>query len=200
MSRNPTVHEPKIDRRVRRTRDRLGDALVVLLHEKPLNSVTVQEILDRAGVARSTFYSHYRDKEDLFVSDVDDFWSHVASLPPWTEAPTHRVAPVRELFAHVAEMRPFWAALVESGRLQEVLELGEGHLARSMETRLVAHRGARALSKENRAATAHALAGALIALLTWWIHRGMPDPPEAMDDLFHRLVWTGVGAPAASDP
>lgn len=45
-------------------------------------------------------------------------------------------------------------------------------------------------------ALAYALAGAMLSLLSWWIDRGMSMPPSEMDDLFHRMVWSGVGAPA----
>ena len=52
----------KTDKRIRRTRDTLGDALVELIQEKPFDEITVQQILDRAGVGRSTFYEHYATK------------------------------------------------------------------------------------------------------------------------------------------
>jgi AcrR family transcriptional regulator len=58
---------------VLRTRDTLGDALVALMQEKNFDEITVCEVLDRAGVVRSTFYAHYRDKDDLFLSDIEDF-------------------------------------------------------------------------------------------------------------------------------
>ena len=41
-----------------------------LMQEKPYDAITVQDIIDRADVGRSTFYSHYRDKEDLMVSGL----------------------------------------------------------------------------------------------------------------------------------
>jgi AcrR family transcriptional regulator len=55
----------KPDERTRRTHERLGSALVDLIQEKPIDDVTVQEVLDRASVGRSTFYLHFRDKNDL---------------------------------------------------------------------------------------------------------------------------------------
>src|SRR6185503_11384570 len=64
----------KIDARVRRTRDALGDALITLMQEKPFDTITVQDVLDRAHVSRSTFYSHYSDKDDLLMSDADEFF------------------------------------------------------------------------------------------------------------------------------
>ena len=53
------------DRRVRRTRRALHDALLTLMTEKSYDAVTVQDIIDRADVGRSTFYSHFTDKRYL---------------------------------------------------------------------------------------------------------------------------------------
>ena len=63
----------KPDERARRTRDRLGGAFVALIHEKPIEDVTVQDVLDRASVGRSTFYLHFRDKNDLLLSQLEIF-------------------------------------------------------------------------------------------------------------------------------
>jgi AcrR family transcriptional regulator len=51
----PQTDQPKVDRRARRTRDALGDALLDLMPEKSFDDITVQQVLDRAGVGRSTF-------------------------------------------------------------------------------------------------------------------------------------------------
>lgn len=194
MSRNARVSESKVDQRIRRTRDRLGDALVELIQEKPFDTITVQDVLDRAGVGRSTFYAHYRDKNDLFLSDADEFFEHVATELSRCKDPSDRVAPVRELFAHVADMLQFHAALVASGRIHDLLELAQAHLARGIEQRLVELQRAGGIAAERRAALAQALAGALLSLLSWWIQRGMPGSPEHMDDLYHGMVWAGVSS------
>jgi AcrR family transcriptional regulator len=186
----------KIDSRVLRTRDALGDALVALMHEKPFETITVQHVLDRAGIGRSTFYTHYRDKEDLFMSDVEEFWEGMSTLVSRRGEASDRVAPVTELFAHVAEAREFYAALVASGKIHDVLELGRGHFARAIEQRFVELPRARGIAAEQRPALAHALSGALMSLLSWWVDRGMPSSPEQMDDVFHQMVWSGTSAPA----
>jgi AcrR family transcriptional regulator len=179
---------------VRRTRESLGDALVELIREKPFAAITVQEVLDRADVGRSTFYTHYRDKDDLFLSDVDDFFEGLASLLSRRGEASNRVAPVRELFAHIADIRNFYAALVASGKIHDVLEMGQGHLARGIATRLCEMPRAQGRSAPASAAISAALAGALLSLLTWWIDHGMPGSPAEMDDLYHGLVWSGVAA------
>jgi AcrR family transcriptional regulator len=58
------------DRRVQKTRALLHDALASLVHEKPYDDIVVKEILGRANVGRSTFYAHYRDKDELLARGI----------------------------------------------------------------------------------------------------------------------------------
>ncbi|MFL6536943.1 MAG: TetR/AcrR family transcriptional regulator [Chthoniobacterales bacterium] len=192
MFRNLAKLDNKEDQRVRRTRDRLGDAMMALLVEKGFDHITVQDILDRAGVSRSTFYTHYRDKNDLLLSDAEDFFESMATALSRFEDKSDRVAPVQELFAHLAEVSPFYQALVASGRLADLIELGQEHFARGIERRFKEMPRARAIPAEERAAIAHGVAGSLFSLLSWWLRHNMSSSPAAMDSLFHRLVWAGV--------
>ena len=186
MSEKSLSRQP--DPRAARTRDRLGDALIQLLVARPFDEITVQAVLDRARVSRSTFYAHYRDKNDLLLSDVDDFFGAMSSLLARRNDPSPRVAAVAELFAHVAAARDLYDALVASGRMPDVRELGEAHFARGIAARLARPRRGGPLPAEDRAAQAHALAGSLFSLLAWWVRGGMTVPPARMDRHFHRLV------------
>jgi AcrR family transcriptional regulator len=192
LSGKVVVSDRSGDPRVRRTRDRLGDALIEILLQKPLDKINVQEILDRAGVSRSTFYTHFRDTNDLFLSDVDDFFEGMATALSRAGSNSRRVAPVQELFAHIGESRAFYSALVESGRVHDVLDLGQAQFARGIEQRLTEIGPPDAIADEERAAVADAFAGALFSLLSWWIHHGMPKSAEDMDKLFHEIVWARV--------
>lgn len=155
MSTKSSETKRKPDIRSQRTRDALGDALITLMHEKPFDSITVQDVLDLAEVSRSTFYTHFRDKDDLFLSDADDFFQHMANLLTACGELSNRVAPVREMFAHVAEIGDFHDALAASGKLQDAMELVEEHFARGIEQRLAklspAH--STSLSQPSRAGT-----------------------------------------------
>ena len=181
----------KPDRRIRQTRDRLGDALIALIQEKPIDEVTVQEVLDRAGVGRSTFYVHYRDKDDLFLSELED------ALEMWTTAlsrkreQSRRVAPVAEFFAHVADARRLYRALVDSGRIHAFFDLAEGYFARGIARRLKEIGGTNP-DQRDLDARSHALAGNVLSLLKWWLDRGAKESPKSIDELFHRMVWTGL--------
>ena len=70
----------KPDERIRRTHQRLGSALVQLIAEKPIDDITVQDVLDRASVGRSTFYLHFRDKNDLLLSQLETFLEIMSTL------------------------------------------------------------------------------------------------------------------------
>ena len=134
LSGKVLISDHSADPRVRRTRDRLGDALVEILLQKPLDEISVQEILDRAGVSRSTFYTHFRDTNDLFLSDVDDFFEAMSTALSRAGSKSRRVAPVQELFGHLGESRAFYSALVESGRIHDVMELGQAQFARGIDS------------------------------------------------------------------
>src|SRR5258708_32498419 len=58
----------KTDRRVQRTRELLQKALIDLISECDYGAITIQDIVDRANVARTTFYVHYNSKDDLFMN------------------------------------------------------------------------------------------------------------------------------------
>lgn len=180
----------RTDRRVLRTRDTLGDALIELMHEKPFDDITVQEVLDRAGVGRSTFYTHYKDKDDLFLSDVEDFFKMFSTLLTRKGASPQRLAPVAELFTHIAEVQELVKALGAADKVNDVLALGRGFFARSIEERLQS--AGVNLEPLELAARAHALAGSIFALLDWWVGKGMKADPKEMDALFHRMAWNGI--------
>ena len=186
----------KTDRRVRRTRDTLGDAIVELIREKPFDDITVQEILDRAGVGRSTFYEHYRDKDDLFLSDVEEFFEWLSTMLTRSGAPSRRLVPLAELLSHLADVRDFYAAMVASGKIADVNELGRGIFARSIEERL-RQAGVKA-EPAQLAAQAHALTGSMFALIDWWMDRGMKTDTREVDAMFHSMAWSGIQSLAPS--
>ena len=74
------------DRRVSKTKRALHEALVTLIREREYEDISVREILDRANVGRSTFYTHYRDKDELLVDGIHDMIQSVS--PASSTAPS----------------------------------------------------------------------------------------------------------------
>lgn len=199
LQRAATDKKPrKPDRRIASTRNRLGSALIALILEKPFDSITVQEVLDRADVSRSAFYTHYKDKNDLLLTDLEEFFERVGTALTRSQEKSDRVMPVRELFAHVREAAHVLRALTDSGRYHDMMELAQGSFARGIERRLADSPRGQRIPKDQLSAMAHAHAGALLSLMTWWIQRGGNKTAAQMDDLFHSMVWSGAYVPASS--
>ena len=198
MSNNEQLHlvvsKKKTDARVQRTRDALGDALIALMQEKPFDTITVQEVLDRADVSRSTFYTHYSDKDDLLMSDAEEFFEALSMGLSAHGDKSDRVFPVQEFFSHLSDVQPFYKALVKSGKFQENMELARGHFARGIERRLSELPRGKSIPPNQLPAIAFTHAGALLSLLMWWLDRGMRESPAEMDELFHRMIWNGLSS------
>ncbi len=181
----------RTDIRIRRTRDRLGAALIALLEDKPIDEITIREVLHRAGVGRSTFYLHYQDKDDLLLSQFEnglEMWSNILSA---RREKSRRVAPVTEFFGHVASAGKLYRSLVAAGRIQSFFDLAHGYFARGIARRLN-DIGVIIPVKRELEARSHALSGNLVSLLRWWLDHGAKEPPERMDELFHQMLWKGL--------
>ena len=180
------------DRRVSRTRRALKEALTDLILEKGYEAVTVQDIIDRADVGRSTFYSHFLDKDDLLMAILPDLevpgpaiGSSAEDEPAfgWT----------LELFRHFGSGKRLFKALAgsQSGALarRETTDRLET-LARAELSRLKAGRRLDAFRLE---LVVRFLVGTFIGFMDWWLREENDHlPPEQVDHAFRSLVLPGV--------
>lgn len=194
MTNNPGPDVPKRapDARTQRTHQALSAALVALMLDRDFADITVQDVLDRAGVRRSTFYAHFRNKHDLLFSDAERFIGMLEEYFARAAEGTTRVAPLGELASHVGAYSAFVAALERSGQADAMWDLFVGHFARIIERRLGLLAPARPDDALPREVGARVLAAAAISLLQWWMTRGAPVSPEELDGRVHLMVWRGV--------
>jgi AcrR family transcriptional regulator len=185
---------PPLDARTERTYRALSTAMVELLRTREFDAITVQDLLDRAGVGRSTFYSHFRNKDDFLLTDLERMLTMLEVHFNQTVGTSRRVAPVAELFAHFSDAREFADALARSGRMDAVLDIASGHFARIIERRI----GVLGVAPRDLppSAAARVFGSMAMELAKWWIARPTTLTARDMDRQFHELVWRGLGSSA----
>ncbi len=70
----------KNDRRVRRTKRVIRDALIKLMLDKPVAGVTITELCREADINRNTFYAHYSAPEDVFAEIENELLADLSSM------------------------------------------------------------------------------------------------------------------------
>jgi Transcriptional regulator len=184
------------DRRIQRTRGLLQKALIELIGERGYDAITIQDIVDRANVGRTTFYKHYNSREDLFMSChetiVSDF--HLSSLHPLSkEELLSPDIPPQMIFAfqHLEERRARLYPVFQGKDSQLILRQIRDRSAQEIEANL------RAAFREKESIIpldmlANYLVGAQIALVQWWLEKRRSHTPEKLAQTFHRLQRAAI--------
>jgi len=200
--------QEKIDRRVRKTRKALREAMQVLMSEKGYDQVTIEELTERADIGRTTFYLHYSAKQDLLLEQFDELLEQLVGqlstvpLSSWTQfgqaLPTedHPGRPISMVFHHAAENEELYRIVLHgegvdqaSQRLQEMM------------TRAVTSFFDPKLGNESEQLSlqfpielfGNYFAGALLGMIKWWLDEEMPYTPEEMESIFFQMFLPGAG-------
>lgn len=186
----------KIDRRVQRTRELLQAALIALIRERGYEAVTIQEIADRASAGRTTFYLHYVDKDDLFMSCHEAIVGSFQLGPRFLRTREALLAAnaqpgLAAAFGHLEAMRAQLAPLFSGKHSALLLRRLRDWNAHEIEA------GLRVAFPEAESGVAldllaHELAGAQISLLQWWLSERRPHTPEQLAESYHRLQRAAI--------
>ena|SRR2546423_1132400 len=191
MSNNSALNVRKADmsdpRTMRSTRA-VGAALLELMLEQKFEDITVQKILDRAQVSRSTFYAHFRNKHDVLHSSYEKMFGWMDMRVDDSSPVGVRIAPVAEFVRHVADSRPLIDVLQTAGQRAQMLEVGTAYMARIIERRIRAIPGSSPVVPASL--VARMLAGALMEMVEWCGERRASTTPVKMDAMFHILART----------
>jgi AcrR family transcriptional regulator len=193
LVRHDTTHQPsRPDRRVARTERALKEALTGLILEKGYESVTVQEIIDRADVGRSTFYTRFLDKDDLMLAVFRDLDVPAPDASTWRPGDPP-FAWTLQLFRHIAGGRRLFRAVVGGGAspiARRETELWIDGLARAELHRLGAHKR---LDQRMVDLACRFFVGAFLDVMHWWTEDANEDlDAEGVDAAFRTLVLPGV--------
>jgi AcrR family transcriptional regulator len=183
----------KPDRRVQRTEQLLRGALLSLIQEKDFETLSVQDIIDRANVGRATFYAHFDNKDDLLVSGFDNLRASLKERQ--REALARRsgldervLGFSYEIFAHANEHRDVFLAMAgmrSHAIVQQLLYRILLDLVREDVKATVSRVRANSVPVE---ALAQFITGALFGLMMWWLNGKMRLSVEEVNTLFRQLA------------
>jgi AcrR family transcriptional regulator len=194
---------PHKDRRVKRTRRALQKALISLILEDGYDSVTIEEITDRADLGRTTFYLHFKDKEELFMHAIDticeDFIKRHETLLRLADTSETTINNIRvnlderilyQVFSHAQD----------NADLYKVMLRGEGGTKASRRfSTIIQNETIHRLNKIDRLVSKVPLevfavffSGTLIEMVTWWLENGQPFSIEEMVRHYQQLLIVGA--------
>jgi AcrR family transcriptional regulator len=186
------------DRRIQKTQRLLHEALFSLIHEKNYDAIVVKEILDRANVGRSTFYTHFRNKDELLVSGIHDMLRSVQSAGRRSSATRYEKSiwfslPIFEHISH--HWRVGGASMGTRGRaivheyLQSVLaDLMADDVRKEFQSRR------EKVGEVPPDLFVQYAASTFILVLNWWVESRSALPPKEVNDLFRALILPTMAA------
>jgi AcrR family transcriptional regulator len=186
----------KPDRRVLRTRKQLSEAFMALILEKGYDAVTIEEITERADLGRTTFYLHYKDKEDLLYNSLeavfDDLVNQIDLQPIEELAQAGRTLSTMA-FHHAAE----------NAQLYKIILSGQGGTAIDQRIREYIAQNATRIMTTHYAqymtdspvpieVIANYIASSLLGMITWWLENDQPYTAVQMHAFFQQLNFQGI--------
>src|SRR6516165_5629449 len=165
----PSRSGSRVQRRVARTRAAIEDAFVQLVLERGYERVVVEDIADRADLARATFYAHYPNKEAVLFSVsnrlVEDLMQRIAyQAGPWNVV---RRDALQTAYKHAAENPDLYRAVMSDARTRQAyLSIVSRYAEQNFRDRL------KALGRQPRIpvpVTARGFVGAALAILDAWL-------------------------------
>ena len=189
-----------MDLRVKKTYRALFDAFTELLEEHRFEDLTVAMLCDRALIRRTTFYKHFRDKNDYFAFYIDEL---MTGLPQnRTDAadaePLDDVQALRhEVFEDAMNMILAHEQLMDNILASSMSGMLTGmicdRIARSIRERVMSSLAEDALAPVSLETTSEFIAAGIIRLFTNWWESGhdlerRPEIADVVDALFERTM------------
>lgn len=178
----------KQDRRSQRTQQALMDALISLLAVRHYDEISINEIIERANVGRSTFYAHYQTKDDLLKSGFDRVLDMLIQHVSFGEADHRLRLDSAPLFRHAQGHYEIYRTLVWGSGYGLLTEDGHAALSAKFEDAFRRFLSGKPEPDVPVTVLANVLAGSVLLLLKWWLDNKMPYSPERMDEILQRLV------------
>ena len=184
-----------MDRRQKKTRAAIFEAFSLLLSQKPYSQITIQAIIDKANVGRSTFYSHFRTKEDLLNVMCTELFDHIMDgalnhdfpsdrhMDPGVPDPVfcHILQHIQADSYHVRE-------LLTSESSGIFLKYFKHSFDQIVETFLLSAPDRKNKNLPDEFLLNH-ISSSFVGMVQWWIRQRMKQTPEELDSYFRSVIY-----------
>jgi Bacterial regulatory proteins, tetR family/Transcriptional regulator C-terminal region len=156
--------EITIDRRIQKTKKALTEALIHLILEKGYEKVTIQDIIDKANVGRSTFYIHYESKEQLLLDGHNNL-----NVEMFFEGNEDNEISFLNLFNHISQNLQLAKAMLGKKSGNMMTEFFKNNIALKIKKRYANQFGENIIEQKTLIFLSDASGAAIISLLISWI-------------------------------
>lgn len=157
----------------------IADAIIVLIKEKPLEKISVDEIVKKAGVGRATYFRAFKSKNEAVTFKFIKMWERYCDLNDVKVRDSFDLNNARHFFEYNYSIRPVLEIVYQAG-LQEAIHESFYRIMLTME------RGADVQRLYREKFYAHGLYG----LLDEWVKRGFRETPAEMAQMITQIVST----------
>lgn len=180
-----------VDRRIEKTKKALKEALVNLVQDQSFESISIQEILDKANVGRSTFYIHYQNKYELLHDCFQDFSKLLEASNQSSQRGT-RGDFLLDLFRFIEKNRALVKAFLGKDGIamlnQPIVDFVHDQMKLSLSKMFISN---------NKTAVptdlaAHCFTCELIGTLRWWLYSGTGCSADEINGYFQRIAFGGL--------
>lgn len=183
-----------MDRRQQKTRAAIFYAFSDILRHKNYNSITVQEIIDKANIGRSTFYAHFETKDDLLKELCTELFGHIVEsavdgrhthgLYSDNSAPESIFC---HLLQHLEENHNNILGLLSCESSEIFLRYFKDSLNELVQTQFVSQSRKTNASLPNDFLVNH-ISGSFVEMVLWWIKGNRKQPPAVLDQYFRAVI------------
>ncbi len=188
-----------MDRRQKKTRDAIFQAFTELLSEKAYSQISVQEIIDRANIGRTTFYAHFETKDYLLKDLCGELFGHIISSATGLPQEYDHYAGCDDsdsvflhLLRHLRKNDRNILELLSSPNNDIFLQYFKSDLKKLIVSQY-AEKGLLSGSGLPEDYLVNHISASFVETVEWWLSNRMADPPEVIHRFFLSVMEPILG-------
>ena len=168
-----------------KTKQAIEDAMVRLLAEQPFDQITTVKLAETAGISRSSFYTHYKDKYDMIDHYQSNLFGNLEDI--FEKYANNRQQVLLEIFKYL-KFEPLLAALLSENGTKEIQNFLRNKLLILLKTDFQNQSTEIPLNEAYLEYYGVYLANALFGVCQKWIAQGKKENPQEITEFLFPLT------------